>query len=164
MLSRGCNHGARAIYDLDNSAIPRYAAAMEQQNNHFGNVLLLRVGMVTMLIALVLAWCLIFTKAMQLPFATELFKQPDKLLSSHLDFLMMTMLLLGFYCVRVPLPAMARWPMAIGSITNPTCFLIESLYVTHPPAAYMPFAYTSVTITTIGYALAAITLLRWTLR
>lgn len=133
-------------------------------DKHFGNVILLRVGMISLLIALVLAWCLVFTKGMKLPFALEIFKQPEKLLSSHLDFLMMTMLLLGFYCVRVPLPVMARWPMAIGSITNPTCFLIESLYTGYPPAAYLPFVYVSITLTTIGYAIAAITLLRWTLK
>lgn len=137
---------------------------MNESDKHFGNVILLRVGMITLLIALVLAWCLVFTKGMKLPFAVELFKQPDKLLSSHLDFLMMTMLLLGFYCVRVPLPAMARWPMAIGSITNPTCFLIESLYESFPGPAYLVFVYPSIILTTIGYALAAITLLRWTLR
>ena len=53
--------------------------------------------------------------------------------------------------------------MAIGSITNPTCFLIESVSEAHPPAWYMPFAMTSVTLTTIGYGMGAILLLRWTL-
>lgn len=138
---------------------------MNDTDRHAGNVLLLRIGMISLLIALVLAWCLVFTKGMKLPFAVELFKQPDKLLSSHLDFLMMTMLLLGFYCVRTPLPAIARWPMAIGSITNPTCFLIESVYSGHPTISwYMPFVFTSITLTTIGYAIASITLLRWSLR
>lgn len=137
---------------------------MESTDKHAGNVILLRVGMLSLLIALVLAWCLIFTRALQLEFAIEIFKQTDKLLSAHLDFLMMTMLLFGFYCVRVPLPKIANWGMAIGSITNPSCFLIESMYSTHPPGWYMSFAMTSVTITTIGYALGAITLLRWTLR
>jgi len=137
---------------------------MADTDKHSGNAVILRVGMISLLIALVLAWCLVFTKGMKLPFAVELFKQPDKLLSAHLDFLMMTMLLLGFFCVRVPLPFMARWPMAIGSITNPTCFLIESLYATHPPAGYMMFVFPSIILTTVGYALACITLLRWSLR
>ena len=137
---------------------------MTSEDKHAGNVLLIRVAMLSLLIALVLAWCLVAVKAWQLPFAVELFKQPNKLLSSHLDFLMMTMLLFGFYCVRTPLPAMARWPMAIGSITNPLCFLIESVYEKYPPEIYMPFAMTSVTITTVGYGIGAITLLRWSMR
>ena len=74
------------------------------------------------------------------------------------------MLLFGFYCVKAPLPAFVRWPMAIGSITNPGCFLIEAVHAGHPPAWFKPFAMTSVTLTTIGYGLAAIILLRWTLR
>ena len=137
---------------------------MSDSDRHAGNVLLLRVGMISLLIALVLAWGLVFTKGMKLPFAVELFKQPDKLLSAHLDFLMMTMLLLGFYAVRAPLPAIARWPMAIGSITNPTCFLIESVYATHPPEGYMMFVFPSIILTTVGYGIAAITVFRWSTR
>lgn len=137
---------------------------MSETDRHTGNVLLLRVGMVSLLIALVLAWGLVLSKGLQVQFAKDLFVHTDKLLSAHLDFLMMTMLLFGFYCVHVRLPVFARWPMAIGSITNPACFLIESVCATHPPAWFMPFAMTSVTLTTMGYGLAAITVLRSTLR
>ena len=136
---------------------------MNVADKHAGNVLLLRVGMISLLIALVLAWGLVGS-GMKVPFVLEIFKQTDKLLSAHLDFLMMTMLLFGFYCAKVPLPAIARWPMAIGSITNPTCFLIESMYAAHPPEWYMSFAMPSVILTTIGYGIAAITVLRSTLR
>jgi len=138
--------------------------SMSNLDKHAGNVLLLRVGMISLLIALVLAWGLIFTVALRLDFALAIIHHTDKLLSAHLDFLMMTMLLFGFYCVKAPLPAYVRWPMAIGSITNPGCFLIEALHATHPPAWFMPFAMTSVTLTTIGYGMGAILLLRWTLR
>lgn len=134
---------------------------MNGSDKHAGNVLLLRVAMLSLLIALVLAWCLVFTRGLQLQFALDIFKNTDKLLSAHLDFLMMTMLLFGFYCTRAPLPWVARWGMAIGSITNPLCFLIESMYETHPPESYMMFAMASVTITTVGYGIGAITLLRW---
>ena len=137
---------------------------MSNDDRHAGNVLLLRAGMLTLLIALVLAWCLVFTKGMKLPFAVELFHHSDKLLSAHLDFLMMTMLLFGFYCVRAPLPAIARWPMAIGSFTNPACFLIESVHVGAPGAWYQFFVFPSIVLTTIGYGIGAITLLRWSMR
>lgn len=137
---------------------------MENVDKHAGNVLLLRVGMVSLLIALVLAWCLIFVGLMRLDFAVSTFHHVDKLLSAHLDFLMMTMLLFGFYCVKAPLPVFVRWPMAIGSITNPTCFLIESVFPEHPPGWFVPFAMISVSLTTIGYGMASILLLRWSLR
>ena len=137
---------------------------MDTTDRHAGNVLLLRVGMLSLLIALVLAWCLIFVGLMRLDFAVATFHHVDKLLSAHLDFLMMTMLLLGFYAVKKPIAAYARIPMAIGSITNPLCFLIESVYPEHPPGWFVPFAMTSVTLTTIGYGMASIIILRWTLR
>ena len=79
------------------------------EDRHAGNVILLRVACITLLIALVLAWCLVGTHAIELPAALALFKDPDKLLSSHLDFLMMTMLLLGIYAAKVPLPAWVIW-------------------------------------------------------
>ena len=65
---------------------------MNDTDRHAGNVILLRVATITLLIALVLAWCLVFTRALQLPFALEIFKDTDDLLSAPLDFLMMTML------------------------------------------------------------------------
>ena len=137
---------------------------MSADDKHAGNVLLLRVGMITLLIALVLAWCLMFTVAFKIQFALDIFKHTDDLLSAHLDFLMMTMLLFGFYCVKAPLPLVARWGMSIGSITNPTCFLIESVHAKAPPEWFGLFALISVTITTVGYAIGAITLLRWSMR
>ncbi|MFT5350429.1 MAG: hypothetical protein ACI9MF_001246 [Gammaproteobacteria bacterium] len=117
-----------------------------------------------MLIALVLAWCLVGTHAIKLPMALELFKGPDKLLSSHLDFLMMTMLLLGFYAAKVPLPAWVRWPMAIGSIGNPSAFLIRAILpeVKHPLIGI--FIITTITLTTFGYAMASIKVFRSSLK
>ena len=83
---------------------------MPQDDRHSGNVILLRVACITLLLALVEAWCLVGTHVMQLPIALEVFKDPDKLLSSHLDFLMMTMLLLGFYRVSHRSAAARRTP------------------------------------------------------
>ena len=85
---------------------------MAETDKHAGNVLLLRVGMLTLLIALVLAWCLVLTKGMQLPFALEIFKQTDKLLSAHLDFLMMTII--------------AALPNPFSELTAPLAFTYES--------------------------------------
>ena len=42
---------------------------MVEDDRHAGNVILLRVACVSLLIALVLAWCLVGTHAMKLPAA-----------------------------------------------------------------------------------------------
>lgn len=129
-----------------------------------GNVTLLRTGCVTLLIALVLAWCLTFTKLIKVPFMVELFQHPDKLLSSHLDFLMMTMLLFGIYASKIQLPKFVQIPMAIGSVTNPGLFLIAAIlgHVQNP--IFMMFVVISISLTTFGYGMAAIKLLRFTLK
>jgi hypothetical protein len=136
---------------------------MAEDDRHAGNVILLRVACVSLLIALVLAWCLVGTHAMKLPAALELFKAPDKLLSAHLDFLMMTMLLLGFYAAKVPLAIYVRIPMAIGSITNPASFLIEAVGIENGPIVGV-FVMTSITLTTFGYGMASIKVFRSTLK
>ena len=128
-----------------------------------GNVILIRTAVISLLIALVLAWCLVLGKGYKFPPLVAIFSNNDKLLAAHLDFLMMTMLLLGFYGTRVPLPAVVVWLMAIGSITNPTVFLIQS---TSPQTHLMElrlFAWASISITTAGYAMGAIRLFRSTL-
>lgn len=131
---------------------------------HAGNVLLLRTAGITLLLALVLAWMLTFTKALKIPFFIELIKNYDMLLSAHLDFLMMTMLLLGFYASKITLPKTVQWPMAIGSISNPGLFLIGSIFgqIHHP--VMMTFILLSVSLTTFGYGLAAINIIRASLR
>ncbi len=137
---------------------------MAGNDKHSGNVLLLQVACISLLIALVLAWCLVATHALKLPIALEFFKEPDALLSSHLDFLMMTMLLLGFYAAKVPLPAYVRWPMAIGSIGNPSTFLIGATLPGFESPVIALFIASSITLTTFGYGMASIMVFRSTLK
>ena len=137
---------------------------MSADDKHAGNVILLRVACISLLLALVLAWCLVFTNAIQVQAALDIFKDTDKLLSAHLDFLMMTMLLLGFYASKITLPLYVVWPMAIGSITNPTCFLLESLFPGSEHPAIGLFIMVSIVIATFGYGMGAIKVMRATLR
>ncbi len=127
------------------------------------NVLLLRVGCITLLIALVLAWCLVLS-GMEIQFVLDIFKSKKALLSSHLDFLMMTMLLVAIYATRIPLPMYVQWPTAIGSVTNPTCFLLESIFPEYDAPLMLEFVYASIVIATVGYGLAAIKLFRATMK
>ena len=132
-------------------------------DRHAGNVLLLRTACIALLIGLVLAWCLFGTHAMKLPVALEFFPNPDKLLSSHLDFLMMSMLLFGIYASKISLPIWVQWPMAIGSITNPSAFLVEAVGVPENPVVGIAI-FISISLTTFGYGLASIKLFRSTLK
>lgn len=134
------------------------------EDKHAGNVILLRVACISLLIALVLAWCLVFTKGMKLSFFLNIFENTDKLLSAHLDFLMMTMLLLGFYASKITLPKYALWPMAMGSIGNPTAFILNSVFPNSTSPLIGAFIYTTITLTTIGFGLAAIKVLRYSLK
>lgn len=133
-------------------------------DKHAGNVTLLRTGCVTLIIALALAWCLTFTKLVKVPFMAELFTHPDKLLSSHLDFLMMTMLLFGIYASKIPLPKYVQFPMAIGSITNPGLFLVAAILGSDLNPVLMLLVVVSFSLTTFGYGMAAIKLLRFSLK
>lgn len=134
-----------------------------KNDEHAGNAILLIVVCISLLIALVLAWCLTLLK-MKVPIAVETFVDKEALLSSHLDFLMMTMLLLGFYASKITLPKYVVWPMAIGSLGNPTIFLIGSIYPNNQSPIMMLFVMTSISLTTFGYAMASIKLLRYALK
>lgn len=132
------------------------------EDKHAGNVILLRTASLSLLIALVLAWCLVFTIPMKIPYFLAIFKDTEALLSSHLDFLMMTMLLLGFYASKITLPKYVIWPMAIGSIGNPTLFLFTALGIAGPFVKIIVLI--SILCTTFGYGMAAIKVLRYSLK
>lgn len=135
-----------------------------KDDRHAGNVILLRTASICLLIALVLAWCLVFSVPIKLPIFLEIFKDTKSLLSSHLDFLMMTMLLLGFYASKITLPKYVLWPMAIGSIGNPSLFLIGAIAPGHQTPFLMLFTFVSISLTTFGYAMAAIKVFRYSLK
>jgi len=132
-------------------------------NDKAPNIILLRFAGITLLIALVLAWLLIFSLPLKMEVVTNIFKDTDRLLSSHLDYLMMTMLLLGIYAARVPLPKIVCYATCIGSITNPLMFLLMSMYPTSLGLPFLLSAVTSSVITTFGYGMSAIILFRSTL-
>jgi hypothetical protein len=72
---------------------------MYQNSKHAGNIVLLRGATLWLLVALVLAWCLVFMK-LELPFIKMIFKDFDRLLQGHLDFLLMSALIFGFYAAK----------------------------------------------------------------
>ncbi|HEY7986097.1 MAG TPA: hypothetical protein VIE17_04130 [Methylophilaceae bacterium] len=99
-----------------------------QQDRHAGNVVLLRGATLWMLMALLLAWCLVglYNKV---PYLDVIFAgKVSRVLQSHLDFLIMSSLILGYYAAKVTLPWHVRWAMVIGAFTNSSLFLLEAIF------------------------------------
>lgn len=141
---------------------------MYQNYNRAGNVVLLRAAALWLLVALVLAWCLVAVK-LELPLIPLIFKDFDRLLQGHLDFLLMSALLFGFYAANVPLPWQVRWAMAVGAFTNSSLFLLQSIFpALNPPTndavsmAFRVFSMLSVSLTTYGFGWGAVIVFRST--
>ena len=101
---------------------------MNKNTPSWENILLLRGAALWLLMALCLAWCMVFLK-----FDLALFKLifPGKftrVLQAHLDFLLMAALLLGFYAAKVPLPTPVRWCMVVGAFTNSSLFMLQAMF------------------------------------
>lgn len=143
---------------------------MSRTDRHAGNVVLIRGGALWLLVALILAWCLVGHK-MQVPLVTAIFHDFDRLLQGHIDFLLMTALILGFYGARIPLAWHVRWTMVIGAFTNSSLFLLLSMFpILEQPSMelhsllYRSFLFASISVTTYGFGMAAITVLLSTFR
>jgi hypothetical protein len=136
-----------------------------------GNVILLRGACLWLLAALVLAWCLVGL-VFGLPFMKEIFPGKfTRVLQAHIDFLLMTALILGFYATKTPLPWHVRWAMVIGAFTNSSLFLLEAIFPVldspTPPEGLFPkifllYLMTSLVLTSYGFGKAAVIVLRST--
>ena len=127
---------------------------------HADTGLLAAVGSLCMMLALVLAWCLAGVRSSK--FVKRCFPNPQYLLKSHLDFLMMTGLLFVFFLVfeqlRLTPPTAVVVAMSLGSVGNPTGFLALALKPELPQRPATPFGMVmllSFTATTVGYGGAA---------
>jgi hypothetical protein len=118
------------------------------------------VGSACMTLALVLAWCLAGVRSSR--FIKRCFPNPQYLLKSHLDFLMMTGLLFIFFLVfehlRITLPLAIVVAMSVGSVGNPLGFLTLALkpdLPQKPATLFGGLMVLSFTATTVGYGGAA---------
>jgi hypothetical protein len=142
---------------------------MNHDDRHAGNVVLLRGGALWLIVALILAWCLVTSKP-QVPVVINLFQDFDRLLQAHIDFLLMTALIFGIYAAKVPLPWHVRWAIVVGAFTNSSLFLLMSVFpiLNGPPqpglgpAAFKLFTMASITVTTYGFGVACVILFRST--
>lgn len=147
---------------------------MNQDSRHAGNVVLLRGAILWLLMALVLAWCLV-GMGFSVPGINMIFKGYDRLIQAHIDFLLMSALIFGFYAAKVPLPWHVRWSIVIGAFTNSSLFLLMSIFpvLLDPkaenfapeglfPVLFRLYLFASLCITTYGFGMGAIIIFRST--
>lgn len=141
---------------------------MYQNPKRANNLILLRGATLWLLVALALAWCLVFMK-LELPFIKYIFKDFKRLLQGHIDFLLMSSLIFGFYATKVVLPWHVNWSIVIGAFTNSSLFLMMSIFPElNPPGEglfpmfFRMLSMISVSITSYGFGMGAIIIFRST--
>jgi len=116
------------------------------------------VGSLCLTITLVLVWCGVRTSSL----VRKLFPSVPNLLKAHIDYLLMTALLMIFYLLfahfRLSVSPVILVAMSVGSLMNRVGFLVLAIKPDTKQIPASPFGAimtTSFTLTTIGYAVAA---------
>lgn len=135
--------------------------------------LLLQGASLCLIVALILAWVLIGIYTIN-AFTLFFSGNPDRVLSAHLDFLIMSSLIFGLAATHVPLKPIFKWFMVIGAFTNSSAFLVFAIFPISDPASdlyatdllandiFKFCQYISFLITTIGFGGAAVTVFKST--
>ena len=148
---------------------------MAHNTQHGGNLVLLRGACLWLLMALILAWILVglynHISVLQALFPGK----PTRVLQAHIDFLLMSALILGFYAARISLPWHVRWAMVVGAFTNSSLFLLYAIFPVLDPSmdSFSPqgvyfeifnsYLYSSLLLTSYGFGKGAVLVLRSTL-
>jgi hypothetical protein len=126
---------------------------------NFSSILVV-VGSLCLMITLVLAWCLVGVRSSA--FMKKVFPNYQNLLKAHLDYLMMTGLLMIFFLLfnhfRVSPSPLVVTAMSVGSFMNPVGFIALAINPSLRQQPASPFGAVmagSFTLATIGYAGAA---------
>jgi len=124
--------------------------------------ILVVAGSVSLTITLGLAWCLAGMRYMESGFLKKLFANYQYLLKSHIDYLLMTGLLMVFFLLfahfQVSPSSVIVLAMTIGSLLNPFGFLVLAIKPNlrqHPSTPFGAIMAGSFVLTTIGYGGAA---------
>ena len=142
------------------------------RSNRDANIILLRGAALWILVALALAWCLVALK-MEAPLIAAIFPGKfSRVLQAHIDFLLMSALLLGFYGTRIPFAWPVRWAMVVGAFTNSSLFLLQAAFpvLDGPPAEgwgptfFRLYLMASIVVTSFGFAGACLLALRASFR
>ncbi len=144
---------------------------MQQEARHAGNIVLIRGATMWLLMALLLAWCMVGLKFGATPLKALFAGKFTRLLQAHLDFLIMSALILGFYAARISLPWHVRWAMVVGAFTNSSLFLLQAIFPVldspTPPPGLLPqlfqlYVLASILTASYGFGKGAVIVLRST--
>jgi hypothetical protein len=129
---------------------------------HIQSNILVVAGSLSLTITLAQAWCLTGMRYLESGFLKQLFPSYQYLLKSHIDYLLMTGLLMVFFLLfahfRVSPPWVILLAMSIGSLLNPFGFLVLAMKPNlrqHPSTPFGAIMAGSFVLTTIGYVGAA---------
>ncbi len=146
---------------------------MTRRTPEENNILLLRGAALWLLVALLLAFCLVGLN-FGIPLLKTLFAgKQSRLVQSHIDYLLMSALIFGFYAARIPLHWSIRWAMVIGAFTNSSLFLLQAIFpvLDSPvpaegalPSLFRIYLMMSLPTATYGFGGAAISVLWSTFR
>jgi len=124
--------------------------------------------------ALLLAWSLVGLYNGVAVLKSVFPGDPHRVLQAHLDFLIMSALILGFYAAKVMLPWHVRWAMVIGAFTNSSLFLMYALFPVLDPlhktfdpstigaAMFNIYLYASLLMTSYGFGKSAVLIFKST--
>lgn len=142
----------------------------QKDSNHAGNIVLIRGAAMWLLMALLLAWCMVGLNFGAAPLKAVFAGKFTRLLQAHIDFLLMTALILGIYAARVALPWHVRWAMVVGAFTNSSLFLLMAIFpaldnpAAQPPEWFKFYLLASILTTSYGFGKAAVHILRATFK
>lgn len=143
---------------------------MQEDTKHAGNIVLIRGAAMWLLMALLLAWCMVGLNFGVAPLNAIFAGKFTRLLQAHIDFLLMTALILGIYAARVSLPWHVRWAMVVGAFTNSSLFLLMAIFPSldsptmPPPDLFKFYLFASILTTSYGFGKAAVHILRSTFK
>jgi len=150
---------------------------VHQNDRHAGNVVLIRGACLWMLMALLLAWCMVGLNFGVPPLKDIFVGKFTRVLQAHIDFLLMSALIFGYYAAKVPFPWHVRWAMVIGAFTNSSLFLLEALFPALDPTmaekvpsigiwaqVFLIYLFASLLITSYGFGKGAVLILRSTFK
>lgn len=132
--------------------------------------MLLKGAACWLLMALLLAWCMVGLNFGVAPLKLIFTGKFTRLLQAHIDFLLMTALILGIAASRVVLPWHVRWAMVIGAFTNSSLFLLMSIFpsLDNPelpsPMLFQVYLFASLITTSYGFGKASVLILKSSLR
>ena len=143
---------------------------MQEIDNHAGNIVLIRGAALWMLMALLLAWCMVGLNFGVAPLKALFAGKFLRLLQAHIDFLLMSALILGYYAAKISLPWHVSWAMVVGAFTNSSLFLLMAIFPIldnpkiPPPQLFQWYLIASLITTSYGFGKGAVLIFKSTFK